>query len=147
MRFKKIVSLIILCIVIIHSAGCTTLSLTEKHRLNELKVCGIPEDEQSVKHPGLAGALNILPGFGNFYLAIGTNESDHWVYGFLNLLTWPISIIWGVPEAAIDANNINKRYTVYYYTYDPYGKKLVSDKCPSPTNQFQVTSGEGKKQQ
>ena len=104
------------------SSGCTTLSRSDQERLNELKSVGISETEIQKKNPGAAGGLNILPGFGNFYLAVGTNESDHWLYGFLNLLTWPISIVWGIPEAAIDATNINKKETIYYYTYDKRGK-------------------------
>lgn len=79
---------------------------------------------ETVKQPALAGALNILPGFGNFYLAVGTEEQEHWLYGFLNLLTWPLSIVWAVPEAAIDASAINERETIYYYTFGP-GKDQV----------------------
>lgn len=58
-------------------------------------------------------------GFGNFYLASGNGaDSSHWLYGLLNLLTWPLSILWGVPEAAIDANRINEREMIYYYRYE-----------------------------
>ena len=103
------------------ATACTTLSHSEETQLRELKSYGIRQTEET-KSPGLAGALNVLPGFGNFYLAAGTDESSHWLYGFLNLLTWPVSVLWGIPEAAIDAGNINKREMVYYYTYDPTGK-------------------------
>ena len=73
--------------------------------------------------PGVAAALNILPGIGNFYLASGNaGSSDHYVYGALNFLTWPFSWLWGIPEAAIDANNINKSEMLYYYRFDPKGK-------------------------
>ncbi len=30
--------------------------------------------------------------------------------------------MWGIPSGAIDATNINKKETIYYYTYDKYGK-------------------------
>jgi hypothetical protein len=90
------------------------------------KAYGISPTDQAVKNPGAAGALNILPGFGNFYLAAGTTESEQWLYGFLNLLCWPISVIWGIPEAAIDASTINKKETVYYYTFDPRGREEFS---------------------
>ena len=43
--------------------------------------------------------------------------------GALNLLTWPLSVIWSAPEAAIDADNINKREKLYYYTYDEKGRQ------------------------
>lgn len=120
---KRLTRSIAIFLLFISIAGCINLSRTEKNMLQELKSHGISETEVKVKHPATAGALNILPGFGNFYLAIGTEESSQWLYGFLNLLTWPFSIIWGIPEAAIDAENINKRETVYYYTYDQSGKK------------------------
>ncbi|MDX9788912.1 MAG: hypothetical protein RBT11_19205 [Desulfobacterales bacterium] len=81
------------------------------------------DTEAAVKHPAAAGVLNILPGFGNFYLASGTDESSQWLYGFLNLLSWPVSVVWGIPEAAIDANTINKKETVNYYTFDIKGKQ------------------------
>ena len=103
--------------------GCANLSRSEKIMLRELGSHGIRPTDQKAKHPAVAGALNILPGFGNFYLAAGTEESEQWLYGFLNLLAWPLSIVWGIPEAAIDANTINKRETVYYYMFDPTGKK------------------------
>lgn len=118
--------------------GCVSISRTEQIKLRELKSYGIKETEVDKKHPGLAGALNILPGFGNFYLAIGTDESSQWLYGFLNLLTWPISIIWGVPQAAIDAVAINKKETIYYYTFDNEGKiELEKIKSQSKENIIQ----------
>jgi len=112
------------CIIaILLLTGCASLSRGDRATLNELRSYGITQTEVQLKHPALAGALNILPGFGNFYLAIGTTESEQWLYGFLNLLTWPISIVWGVPAAVIDANTINKKETVYYYMYDRIGKE------------------------
>ena len=104
-------------LVCLSLVACSSLSSTEKHRLRELKSEGVRIPRETVKHPAIAGGLNLLPGFGNFYLAIGTEETEHWLYGFLNLLLWPASIIWAVPEGIIDANNINKRETIYYYTY------------------------------
>ena len=79
--------------------------------------------------PAGAGALNLLPGFGNFYLASGNGgDGGHYLYGFLNLLTWPISVVWGIPEAAIDAETINERELVYYYTFDESGKEALKAK-------------------
>ena len=101
--------------------GCVSLSRTEEDSLRSLRSYGVSEDEVKVKNPGLAGGLNFLPGVGNFYLASGTTESSQWTYGFLNLLSWPLSIVWAIPQAAIDANVINKRETVYYYFSDRKG--------------------------
>ena len=77
-----------------------------------------PGGWQQPASPLAAGLLNVLPGGGNFYLASGNAaDSSHWVYGMVNLLFWPISILWGVPEATIDAGNINKREMLNFYKY------------------------------
>lgn len=123
MRFLTINLLIIIFI-----SGCTHLNLQERSQLQQLKSQGITIDTpgknwEAPANPAAAGALNILPGFGNFYLASGNGgDSSFYLYGFLNLLTWPISIIWGIPEAVIDAGTINKRELIYYYTFTPQGK-------------------------
>lgn len=102
--------------------GCTHLTQQERDQLQKLKAQGITVDRsgdfEAPANPAAAGAMNILPGGGNFYLASGNGaDSSHWLYGFLNLLTWPFSILWGVPEAAVDANTINERELLYYYKY------------------------------
>ncbi|MDR0423420.1 MAG: hypothetical protein LBH46_02410 [Rickettsiales bacterium] len=68
------------------------------------------------KSPAVAGVLNLLPGIGNFYLC--GYESDHCLYGALNLLSWPLSIAWAVPDGAISAININKRDLLYFYEHE-----------------------------
>ena len=114
-------------------ANCTSLTHAEKTRLQELKSEGITIDHpmshwERPANPVAAGALNILPGFGNFYLAAGdAGDSSFYLYGFLNLLTWPISVIWGIPEAAIDASTINKRELIFYYDYDRAGKARLAE--------------------
>ncbi len=112
---------ILLTIVLLF--GCTHLTQQERNQLQQLKAQGITVDRggdfDAPANPAAAGAMNLLPGGGNFYLASGNGaDSAHWLYGFLNLLTWPFSIIWGVPEAAVDANTINERELIYHYKYD-----------------------------
>lgn len=112
----------LLALLIITATGCTHLTQQERNELQELKTQGITVEHSgdfgTPANPAAAGALNLLPGFGNFYLASGNGaDSTHWLYGLLNLLTWPVSILWGVPEATIDANSINERELVYYYKY------------------------------
>lgn len=120
---------LLLATVLFSIASCTTLTHQEKRQLEQLRAHGITIDRPAGSwsepaSPAIAGALNILPGFGNFYLASGNaSESSHWIYGGLNLITWPFSIFWGVPEAAIDAGAINKRDMLYFYNYDKNGKK------------------------
>ncbi|MSP19487.1 MAG: hypothetical protein EXR74_07945 [Bdellovibrionales bacterium] len=108
--------------------SCTHLNTSEREDLRELQSYGIRESsEEDVANPLLAGGLNLLPGFGNFYLAVGNGgESYHYLYGTLNLLAWPISILWGVPEAIIDANTINQRDLIYYYKYSKTGKRKLA---------------------
>ena len=120
---KRAITMIVIAVTVVLLTGCITLTRSDKIMLRELQSYGIPKEDQEIKHPGVAGALNLLPGFGNFYLAAGTDEQEEWIYGFLNLLTWPVSILWGIPEAAIDANTINEKETLYYYKFDPQGKK------------------------
>jgi hypothetical protein len=109
-------------------SACTNLTRQEQLELQALKGQGVTVDKpvgswEKPASPVGAAALNLLPGIGNFYLAAGNGgDSSHYLYGTLNLLTWPFSIIWGIPEAAVDANNINKREMIYYYKYDARGK-------------------------
>ena len=116
----------LLCTTIL--TGCTHLTRQEQDTLHQLKAQGVTLDKpigsyEQPANPAIAGVMNILPGFGNFYLACGNgSESTHWLYGTLNLLTWPLSILWGIPEAAVDANTINEREMIYYYEYDKHGK-------------------------
>jgi len=51
-----------------------------------------------------------------------------WAIGFLNLLFWPWSVVWGVPEAAVDAGIINTQETIYYYRYNEQGKRVLEQK-------------------
>ncbi|MBS4773072.1 MAG: hypothetical protein KHX55_02210 [Proteobacteria bacterium] len=114
------------------TAACTTLTKQEQNELRNLKAQGVTVDRpagsfERPANPGAAGALNLLPGIGNFYLASGNGgDSLHWLYGCLNLITWPISILWGIPEAAIDANRVNERELIYYYKYDRQGQKELA---------------------
>ncbi len=121
----------ILTVVLCTLNGCTTLSRMDSHEYKQLEKQGVDIDHPigdyiPPKNIILAGALNMLPGFGNFYLALGDgSKKEHAIFGFLNLLLWPISVVWGVPEAAFDANNLNKMDMLYYYRYLPEGKKAL----------------------
>lgn len=114
-------------------SACTTLTKSEHDQLQILKSHGITVDRplgnyEKPAKPAAAGLLNLLPGFGNFYLASGNGaESGHWLYGAGNLLFWPFSILWGVPEAVVDANSINERELIYYYQYNPQGKRELQN--------------------
>ena len=114
-------------------SACTSLTYQEKTTLRELQMQGITVDTpvggwSAPASPATAGLLNLLPGVGNFYLASGNAaQSEHYLYGALNLLTWPISILWGIPEGIIDANRINERELIYFYTFDERGRMALAD--------------------
>ncbi len=125
-NMKKFIILILTALTV---NACTSLTRSEQIQLQYLKGKGVTIDHpvgsfEKPKSSVAAGALNIFPGFGNFYLAMGNgSDSSHALYGFLNLLFWPLAIVWSIPEAAIDADNLNKREMLYYYKYDPIGIK------------------------
>lgn len=123
----KILSFLGLCLLL---SACQSLTYQEQRQLSELQYKGISVDRplgdwEKPASPMKAGLLNILPGVGNFYLGNGrAAQSEQNLYGFLNLLTWPISILWGIPAAAIDADTVNKRDLLMYYQYDERGKEF-----------------------
>lgn len=121
-------------------SGCVSLSRSDEEALRVIKSSGFSEEHNSLKSPLLAGSLNILPGIGNFYLASGTNESSQWTYGFLNLLFWPASVLWGVPQASIDAVSINKKETVYYFNNTSQGKAEMAGRLKQSSNSDDSTS-------
>ena len=110
------------------TTGCVSLSYTEKQELRYLEANGIDVDHgrggfDAPNSVTAAGLLNVLPGFGNFYLMFGRgNDGVQGVYGVLNLLLWPISIVWGAPQAAIDAHTLNQRELLYFYHYEKSGR-------------------------
>lgn len=116
---KKISEKIILLILMTFIAACTSLNPSEQQVAMRLKSVGIQEDEMGTKDPSKAGALNILPGIGNFYLG-------QTGVGVANLLFWPYSILWGIPQATSDAKIINIKETVAYYTFNPEGRKKLA---------------------
>ena len=107
--------MLLLCTV---STNCVTLTTHERTEIAKLKALSINPEEARTKNPVAAGFLALLPGVGNFYLGqVGI--------GLLNLVTWPYSIVWAIPQSAIDAKNINMRETVSYYSYTKAGKAFI----------------------
>lgn len=115
--------LVVLCCVAALQ-GCASMASYEKVKYMQLKheldYAGLPIQEE--KEPVLAGVLNLLPGFGNAYL-------EQWGPFVANLLFWPISPIWAVPQAVIDANTINKKETLYFYEFGPGKDRLAAAKA------------------
>lgn len=105
----RIIAVMVVCLLLI---GCVSMSGMEKVQYKKLKrelqQANLPEMKE--KDPATAGLLNILPGFGNIYL-------EQYGIFVINLLLWVPSILWGIPQAAIDANTMNKKETLYHYTF------------------------------
>ncbi len=114
--------------------ACTSLTYQEKASLRSLNAEGISVDRPvgNFEKPNsalAAGLLNILPGGGNFYLGSGSgSESSQNIYGAFNFLFWPISAVWGIPQACIEAKALNERELIYYYTFDKDGKSALAQK-------------------
>jgi hypothetical protein len=109
--FRKFVLLCVMCCMMIPMVGCVTLKVSEKYQYEgiEKRLTNVGLQPERVKDPALAGTLNILPGFGNAYLG-------QWGLFAVNLLFWPISVVWGIPQAASDASVLNKQSTIYFYS-------------------------------
>ena len=65
-------------------SSCVSITTTQKNDIVESKMSGTYVEE---KNPGLAAGLNVLPGIGDFY-------NGNVGYGIVNLLTWPLSVLW-----------------------------------------------------
>ena len=107
--------------VVTLGSGCVTLTPTQQAKLREVKSAGLVEDQVQKKNAVAAGLLNLLPGVGNFYLAVGTDEWPQWILGGVDLVLWPYSALWAVPQGFVDGVNVNKKATADYYAKDPKG--------------------------
>ncbi len=116
----------IVCLMIVLTlGGCVSLSAQDEKTAQELKSYGLKQSWTQPKNVFLAGLLNVLPFAGNLYLSAGKDgDSDQVAYGVLNFFfIYPISILWAVPQAAIDAHTLNKKVFVDYYMFDKAGQK------------------------
>lgn len=124
MRLERVAALL-LCGSLLQ--GCASMASYEKAKYKELErdlnQHGLPIMEE--KDPILAGVLNLLPGIGNAYL-------EQWGPFVGNLLFWPLSPVWGVPQAVIDSYTINKKETLYFYEFGPGKQRLEAAKTAPP---------------
>ena len=129
MKFR----LFVVSVLIVVMSGCVSIRNYEKQEYKELSYRLDAADLAPIedKDPVAAGALNILPGFGNFYL-------EQYGLFVVNLLFWPVSAAWGIPQAAIDANTINKKETLYFYNKGP-GKERLEAAEQKESNEAQAS--------
>lgn len=98
---------VLLCVT---CSSCTTLRPREHVEWQQLRRQGV--EIEPVKSQAAAALLNLLPGIGNAYLAVGTGEQHEWAWFGFNVLLWPISPVWGIPDGLVSARNINIRQTL-----------------------------------
>ena len=95
MRKYVIVGLIASAVLLV---GCATpLTQSQKREYQAMKSKGMLIEE---KNPGAGAALGILPGGGSFY----AREPG---FGVVNLLFWPLSVLWDPVSGYEGAKSIN----------------------------------------
>ena len=84
------------------TTGCATgLNSAQQSELAGYKANSLAVQEKS---PGLGAALGILPGGGSFY-------GRSYGFGVVNLLLWPVSILWDPVSGYDAAESINYQAT------------------------------------
>lgn len=97
MKFSSVLCLGVILLV----SSCSSLNRGQQSELKEWQAQNLEVKE---KQPELAAVLNILPGIGDFY-------NGNVGLGVLNLLTWPLSVVWAPVGGATGASEVN-----YYAT-------------------------------
>lgn len=92
------------------ASACNSLSPHEEQQYWNLMAQGA--EPVVKKKPAVAGALNLLPGFGDIY----TRE---WGAFALDFLFWWPSVVWAIPQGVMTAENINRKATIAHYTIGP----------------------------
>lgn len=95
--------------------GCATpLNMSQKQELRGYEAKGLVVQE---KNPGAAAALGLLPGGGSFY-------TGNYGPGIINLLFWPLSILWDPISGYDGAQSAN--YYATKHTVEKKQKKEMS---------------------
>lgn len=101
--------------------GCASgLNSMQKQEYMEYQANGLLVEEKS---PGIAAALGILPGGGSFY-------TRNYGLGVVNLLLWPISILWDPISGHDGAESIN------YYATKAMGSYNMTKEALNLENQI-----------
>jgi len=87
---------------IVASTGCASgLNSYQKSELRHFEAAGLAVEE---KNPAMGTALGLLPGGGSFY-------GREYGLGVVNLLFWPLSILWDPVSGHSAAETINYHAT------------------------------------
>lgn len=96
---------IILAGAILASTGCASgLNSYQKSELRHYEAAGLAVEEKS---PVLGTALGLLPGGGSFY-------GREYGFGVVNLLFWPLSILWDPVSGHSAVETINYHATKHH---------------------------------
>ncbi|HBZ96113.1 MULTISPECIES: hypothetical protein [unclassified Pseudomonas] len=99
--------------LLVITTGCANgLNSVQKAELDSYEARGLAVQEKS---PGTGAALGLLPGGGSFY-------GREYGYGVVNLLFWPLSILWD-PISGYDASrainyNVTKAHVAKLHERD-----------------------------
>lgn len=89
-------------VMVVMMTGCATgLDSAQESELAKYRATDMAVQEKS---PGAAAGLGILPGGGSFY-------GRSYGYGVVNLLLWPLSILWDPVSGYNAAESINYQAT------------------------------------
>ncbi len=92
----------VFCLMMLASmVSCSSLNSYQKSELKEWQANDIEVQE---KNPSTAAGLNVILGIGDFY-------NGNIGLGVVNLLTWPVSILWAPIGGSTGAEEVN-----YYAT-------------------------------
>lgn len=108
----KVFSTVILIFSLGVTTSCTSLNSTQSRELAEWKSQNLKVEE---KNEALAAGLNVLPGIGDFY-------NGNIGLGVVNLLSWPVSVLWAPIGGASGAAETN------YYSTKTHVENLTKKK-------------------
>src|SRR5262245_8762 len=80
MRACRVLGLLFLATL----GGCNSLTTIQEQEYRAMRSEGLLVEE---KNPTLAACLGVLPGCGSFY-------TGHYALGALDVITWPVSVLW-----------------------------------------------------
>ena len=122
----KLIKEFTVILTILMLTGCAKgLNSVEKREYAAFEHDGVLIEE---KNPTVGAVLGILPGFGSFYVG----EPG---YGIVNLLFWPVSILWDPVSGYDGSMSINYDITKYQLNKEKEKKlTILADKLT--TNQI-----------
>ena len=122
----------ILLLSFLFTTACSSLNSAQKHELTEWKGQNLKVEE---KNESLAAGLNVLPGIGDFY-------NGNIGLGVVNLLTWPLSILWAPVGGASGAAEVNYYSTKSQVDQLTKNRQGVINELQSAAMTKQITSDE-----